>query len=181
MNEETEAWIPIPNYEGLYEASNLGKIRSVDRVNSRGVFIHGRVLKGTSNGRGYLSLWLSKDGEKKRWLIHRLIAIAFIDNPEQKPEVNHKNGIRNDNRVENLEWVTGSENKLHSYRHLNRKSSFCKLKGKPTTWSRKLTDEQADAIRADSRTCREIAKEYGVSAKTVSNIKRGKFYQTRVV
>ncbi|MBR4420178.1 MAG: HNH endonuclease [Clostridia bacterium] len=78
---------------------------------------------------GYKQVCLSKNGKKYHKLIHRIVAESFISNPKKLPEVNHKNGKRYDNRVENLEWVTREENQLHSWKFLNRKPA-CAMKGK---------------------------------------------------
>lgn len=115
----TEEWRDIPGYEGVYQASNLGRIKSLDVVMElrSGPFIHkGRVLKlrqGTTSP--YLLVSLSNSGKRKMHLVHRLIALTYIENNDSKPEVNHINGNKFDNRPENLEWVTSSENKLHAY------------------------------------------------------------------
>ena len=74
--------------------------------------------------RGYYEVGLRKNGIKKYYLVHRLVAQEFIPNPENKPQINHKNGIKTDNFIENLEWVTNSENILHAYRVLGRKPSI---------------------------------------------------------
>lgn len=121
---------------------------------------------------GYVAAHLSLGGENKIVKVHRLVAIAFIDNQGNKPEVNHKNGIRHDNRVENLEWVTKSENVLHSYRELRRLPAAT---GKPG-YNRKLTAEQVRAIRKDDRPFLQIANDYPVSAQTIWNVKNGIFY-----
>lgn len=113
-----EQWKAIPGFEGYYEASTLGNIRSV----SRKVIIHGasgdyeRSLKSKPmtplpDGKGYyLMVELSRDGRSKRYLIHRLVAQTFIENPESLPEVNHKDENKRNNRVDNLEWCTHAYN-----------------------------------------------------------------------
>ena len=169
-----ENWKDIPGYEDYYQASLDGQIRSLDRVTSDGRHVKGRILKPDTLKSGYQQVLLMVNKYKKYEKVHRLIARTFIDNPEQKPCVNHINGIKNDNRVENLEWVTKSENAVHAYRVLgipHNKGS----KGKPNH-RRKLTREQVEAIRSDSRTATAIAKEYGVCQQTISNVKLGYFY-----
>lgn len=115
-----EIWKPIIGYEGYYEVSNMGNIRSVERKvecpNRWGGFNIMRyesiLLKPITINSGYLVVTLSKKNKPKRELVHRLVAEAFIPNPDKKPEVNHINEIKTDNRSENLEWMTKSEN-LH--------------------------------------------------------------------
>ena len=105
----TEQWRAIPGYEGLYEVSNRGRIYSWRR---------GKLRKLNDTGRGYLQVMLSKDGCRAYLLVHRLVAEAFIPNPENKPQINHRNGDKTDNRVENLEWCTLSENLIHRHQVL---------------------------------------------------------------
>ena len=118
-----EVWRAIPGYEGLYEVSNRGRVRSVDRV-AIGRWGHNRrqahILKQTPNGRGYLQVRFSIDGVKSAPLVHRLVASAFIPNPEGLPQVNHKDGVKGNNSVDNLEWCTASENALHRGRVLQK-------------------------------------------------------------
>jgi len=113
-----ESWKEIAGYEGYYEVSNLGRVRSVKRVVKDSVGRIG-VKEGTIraigyNKRGYLCVGLHRDG--KRWMAppHRLVAIAFIPNPENKPTVNHISGDKGDNSVNNLEWATYQEQSDHS-------------------------------------------------------------------
>ena len=103
-------------------------------------------------------------------MIHRLVAEAFISNPEDKREVNHKDGNRLNNCADNLEWVTRSENQIHSYKVLGRKSS---LKHEP----KKLNAEQAKEIFRADGTNADIARRYGVSDVLVGKIKRGKVWK----
>ena len=98
-----EVWKDIDGYEGLYQVSNLGRVKSI------GYGIE-RVLKPAKNSRKYLTVNLHKSKKGKSFLVHRLVAQAFIPNPENKEQIDHINTIKTDNRVENLRWVTPKEN-----------------------------------------------------------------------
>lgn len=114
-----EEWKDIKGYEGLYQVSNKGRVKSLDRevIHKNGLIklYKGRVLIN-NNLTKYPSIHLYLNGKVKNYLIHRLVAQAFILNTLNKLEVNHINGIKKDNRVENLEWCTRSENTIHAYK-----------------------------------------------------------------
>lgn len=112
----TEEWRPVVGYEGSYEVSSMGTIRSLDRINSRGSWIKGRLMKPYMNQYGYMKVKLRIKGEQTGYSVHRLVAQAFITNPDDKPQVNHINENKTDNRVSNLEWVTIRENAVHGTR-----------------------------------------------------------------
>ena len=119
-----EQWKDIENYEGLYQVSNLGRVRSLDRLVrnynrwhiEHTKLIKGVVLKQSTDKYGYKRVYLSKCGCEKFVLVSRLVAKAFIPNPQNLPEVNHKSEVKTDNCVENLEWCDGEYNRNYGTR-----------------------------------------------------------------
>lgn len=125
-----EIWKWIPDFEGLYQVSTWGRIRSVDRwviyKDGSKRFYKGRILKPARDENGYLLVVLSRDGKRRNFRVHRLVAEAFIPNPENKPEVNHLDENKENNYVSNLEWSThkdninwGTRNERHAASMLN--------------------------------------------------------------
>jgi hypothetical protein len=166
-----ERWLPIAGYEGLYEVSDMGNVRSIPRPSTAG-----GLLKQTHSHGGYMKVCLSKGNHVRTCAVHRLVASAFVDNPNHKPEVNHLNGDKSDNRAANLDWCTRSENEAHAFAVLGKKPN-APWKGKARRFARRFTDEQVRAIRKDSRPLRVIGMEYGVSKTAIRDIKAGKNYQ----
>lgn len=109
-----EEWRDIEGYEGLYQVSNEGRVKALDRFvdNYWGTkqFVRERILKATNDKNGYLTVSLCKDGKEKKSKVHRLVAEAFIPNTENKPCIDHINTIKDDNRVDNIRWCTPKEN-----------------------------------------------------------------------
>lgn len=118
-----EVWHPCTGFEAHYEVSNFGNVRSIERmVQNR---LHNglrrspsKLLKQGKSKSGYLIVSFCVDGVKSNHTVHRLVARAFIENELNKPQVNHKDGNKHNNNIDNLEWVTVSENGLHAYRVL---------------------------------------------------------------
>lgn len=120
MGSEREVWKSIPGYEGIYEVSDLGRVRSLDRIvehlgGERRV--EGRIRKLTANSDGYLGVNLCKDGSTRRKRVHRIVLEAFVGPPEDGQECCHNNGDPADNRLENLRWGTAVENAKDKRKH----------------------------------------------------------------
>ncbi|MFT8488006.1 NUMOD4 domain-containing protein [Oenococcus sicerae] len=110
---QVEIWKDIPGYEGLYQVSNLGRVKSFDRliVRKQGNYLSkGKILKGFRQNNNYLIADLYNAKIRRHYLIHRLVAQAFIPNPNHYPQINHKDENKSNNCVENLEWVTAKQN-----------------------------------------------------------------------
>ena len=114
---ENEIWKDVVGYEGFYKVSNKGNVYSVERRDSRGREIGGRILKPSPDTNGYLQVVLYKNGKSQNKLVHRLVTEAFIPNLENHPEVNHLDEVKDNNNVENLEWCTSKYNVNHGTRN----------------------------------------------------------------
>lgn len=116
---ENEIWKDVPGYEGLYKISSTGKVKSLFRVvrfKNHTRDIKEKILKVTLTPDGYYRVELNKDCKGKKYPIHRLVALAFISNNENKPAVNHIDGDKTNNNISNLEWVTSKENTVHGFK-----------------------------------------------------------------
>ena len=172
----SKIWKSIPGYEGFYEISSTGIVRSIPRKVSYGSGkayrrIKERVLSSNPGNHGYPSVMLSKEGNKKLCTVHRLVMLAFVGPCPDGHEVAHADGNRLNPRLENLRYATRSENAADAIAH-----------GTATRGHKnggaKLAPEQVIAIRNDRRRLSIIATEYGVSKATISHVKNYKTYTT---
>lgn len=168
-----EEWRPIKGFEGYYEISNHGRVRSLDRLRKsvKGMAkVNGKIISGNHGENHYYQVVLFREGKSKTALVHRLVAEAFIPNPENKPQVNHKDGDKHNNNVNNLEWVTRSENQIHAYR-----TGLHPGTGEGNV-NAKLTREQVAEIRRTYVKGRRgsgatiLARKYGVKKHAILSI-----------
>ena len=143
MKEEKEIWKDIEGYENLYKVSNMGRVKSLERMkwNGRGYQkVPEKILEGYDIGNGYLYVGLYRGGKSKQCLVHRLVATAFLDNSDNLPEVNHKDENKKNNCVENLEWCsklyninygTGSKRSAEKRRGRKQTEEHIKKRSKP--------------------------------------------------
>ena len=171
-----EVWRDVVGYEGYYMVSDLGDIKSVSRKfkqsNGHPFTKQGMVLSPISRPTGYQYVNLSKMGDRRANSIHRVVASAFIPNPEGKPHVNHINGIKSDNSLSNLEWCTPKENTRHAYDN----GLMSGRKG-GSHHGAKLNANQVAEIRRIYKgggfTQKEIAAQYNVTSTAISRIVNG--------
>lgn len=129
-----EIWKPVVGYEGLYEVSNFGRVKSLNCYNYK----EPRIMKLGKRQDGYLSVGLSKNNTQKTRIVHRLVAEAFIPNPNNLEMVNHRDEDRTNNHVENLEWCTRAYNQVYSIKlHPERKQLFADNFKRRSSWTKK--------------------------------------------
>ena len=165
MSKADEIWKPIKDYENEYEISNYGEVKSLARNTTKG-----KILKSFLQN-GYLRVMLSKNNKKRWYSIHRLVAETFILNSENKPQINHKDGNKLNNHVDNLEWCTASENIVHS---INNKLRTIKNGGQHKL-SKKVYQFNLDGeVVKIWDSLNDIHRELGISAGNISNCCNGK-------
>lgn len=172
LNNQIEIWKPVIGYEDLYEVSSHGRIKSLSRFiekdNGTIQRFKEKILKLQSDAYGYKVVALTKDKKATNKKFHRIIAEAFIPNPDNLPEINHKNGIKSDNRIENLEWCTRRHNLIHA---LENGLSYRKGGIGEKNSHAKLNDIDVINIRNAYKSLRiEMANKYGVSIGTIESI-----------
>lgn len=171
-----EKWLPVVGYEGLYEISDLGRVRTLGRSGTyKGrwgtmkMTFPAKVMTASTTPAGYKYVALKRPNEKTvKCLVHRLVLRAFAGEfPADQPQVNHKDGDKANNRLENLEFVSCLENLRHCIDTLGKKRG----EGSGTA---KVTEAQVRAIRVDTRILREVAEDYGITLQAVWLIRKGR-------
>lgn len=144
---EKEIWKDVEGYEEFYQISNFGEVRSKDRWRNNGsksrYLLKSKTMTKSKTTTGYWKIGFFKDGKRREFKIHRLVAFAFIPNPENKPNINHKDGNPLNNHISNLEWCTQSENLQHAYETGLRKTNFHKYLNEIT---REYLEEEKTSI-----------------------------------
>jgi len=180
-----EIWKDINRYVGYYKISNKGRIRSLKRKAWNGydnINIKERIMKSYQNNSGYPCVHLSKNGNIKCYLVHRLVADSFISNDNNKLEVNHLNGIKTDNNVKNLEWCTKKENERHAWDNKMKKPYWENKKNPHRQGEKhyfaKLSENDVLAIhglyQTSEFTQQEVGLLYNISRRHTQNIIHGR-------
>lgn len=164
-----EEWKDIAGFEGMYQVSNMGQVRSLDRLDSRGYKYKGRTVK-PSTSKGYQYAHLCKLSKYTTISIHRLVALAFIPNPDNLPQVNHIDGNKQNNHVSNLEWVTEKENINHAW-----DNGLATNSGENNVLA-KLTEDDVRFIRSNYNPAipefgqKALAEKFGVKQPVISKV-----------
>lgn len=174
-----EQWRFIKGFEYRYSVSTLGRVRAETRIcfnNRYGYYtLKPKLLKPCLNNKSYLTVTLAKNGRSFPRLVHRLVAEAFLLNPDNKPQINHIDGDRTNNNVDNLEWCSQSENNLHSYKELGRIKIG--LKGKKSTLSKIVLQIKDNNIIAEFYGTYEAERKTGIARQSIGKVANGKLKQ----
>ena len=168
-----EEWRDIEDYKGLYQVSNMGRVKSLERTvwNGRGYYvtIHERILKPKKDRGGYLQVHLCKDGKAKFYTVHKLVATVFCENPEGYTEINHKDEDKTNNNADNLEWCSKSYN--NSYNGRAKKAG--KKISKPVIGINKVS-----GLILEFPSAREAEKETGIAHQSICSCLKGRLKST---
>lgn len=168
-----EIWIDIEGFEGLYQVSNLGRVRSLDRLDGANRRLTGKILKGGKHNGGYLRVTLCKNSVVYAKSIHRLVAEAFIPNPENKPQVNHIDEDKTNNTVSNLEWMTSKENINHGTHNERVSKAIIKLRSIPIIATNIKTGESTEFYSG-----KECARQLDLNCGNITSALKGRRKQT---
>lgn len=166
-----EKWKPVVGFEGVYEVSDKGSVKSLDRFvdELRPRLVRGKVLKPYKDAQGYLVVSLYKDSKKHTITIHRLVAKAFVANCESKSTVNHIDSDKENNFAVNLEWATQLEQNNHSFKSRTRRANV---------YSPELKQSAHDYYVLNNCSVRDLSEHFGISFRTATNIVNGDYNST---
>ena len=170
-----EIWRPVVGYEGLYEVSSYGRVRSLDRYDGRNRFLKGRILTLHTDKDGYLSAYLCSNSKVKGFLVHRLVAQAFIPNPDNLPIINHKDENPSNDNVDNLEWCTAKYNSNYGTR--NDRIRATRLRNGTNTglsreeYQKKWYQENKEKIREHNQKNKDKIRDYKKKYYWENNVK----------
>ena len=167
-----EVWKDIKGYEDRYRISNMGHVLSLSKTHKTKVFNKAivetktspKILKGSKDKDGYLMVYLGDGKKQKRFKVHRLVAETFIPKIDGKTFINHKNGIKDDNRADNLEWCTNAENLYHAHHTIRHDKPY---------YNQKVILCIGDGFTEEYKSITEAAKAIGVSKQAISMCLRG--------
>lgn len=167
-------WSDITGYEGLYEVSTDGRVRTIQHVTNGHTFPSRDLTVSVYKSQRYARVRLYKDGKSKDILVHRIVAETFIPNPDNKPQVNHINGNKFDNSVGNLEWCTASENQKHAF-----KTGLKDIEDTIKKTRKKVLqlDMSGNTIR-EWRSMSDAARELGLQVSNISHCCKGRIGST---
>lgn len=172
-----EVWKDIENFEGLYQVSSEGKIKSLERVDRKGRIVRERIMHTHYDAQGYVHVKLNKDAKQYTKYVHRLVAQAFIPNPENKETVNHKDENKANNTLENLEWMTMKENANYGTRNERTKAhtdwDALRLKLSDAAHKKKIYQLKDGKIVKEWNSITEASRFFGVSLRAIQCVLRG--------
>ena len=182
-NNEIEIWKLIQGYEGLYEVSNIGRVKSFQKNNSNKSKTDFTIINPFIQKKGYFRISLSKNSCRKKYLIHRLVAQAFIPNPNNLPQVNHKNNDKSNNKIENLEWMTNLDNTKHAWKN-GFKNRDCYPRGEKH-YLTKLNNEIVKEIKQNYIPYKfgpaKLSEKYKIKKGCIKNIIYGKSWKHVII
>lgn len=167
-----EEWKPIIGFEDFYQISNYGRVKTTHKNNNS------KTIKKPFYSKGYLKIQLCLNKKQTNYSIHRLVALHFIDNPQNKSDVNHLRGFKDDNVFTQLEWSTHQQNTKHAY-----ENKIC-IRAKGNITNVKLTKQNILDIKSiyfkNGMSDKEISKIFNVSRQTINNIKNQKYWNNEI-
>lgn len=176
--KEIEIWKDIPNYEGIYQASNLGRIKSLERIDVRGHRVKEKILKPSRDRYGYYQVVLCKNSKLKAYRVHRLVWSAFNGQIPENMQVNHINEIKSDNRLENLNLMTCKEN-INYGTGIERRVKKCSiiLKNRKDLSKPVLQFTLEDILIKEYPSLMQVYRELGFSCGNIVNCCKGRYKQ----